>query len=305
MFCPNCGNNCENANFCPKCGTKLPQQAGNESAVWQIGMPCPHCGGTKLEGNCCAFCGAQLVTEAQVESAPEVSSDIPYGVYKGVSSSITLYKTACVVMNRTFLIKKYETRIPYDQITNVVYVCPPDDKGELGYLLIRWQGNKSVPIREDNNFAGDKTTIMTTYVYEPLFYHIYYMLKTVAPASAEFRMVMPPVVETDLDLLLSDVEIDYYFKQFAPYRDRAIDVMCKKTGMNKSTVKRVVDRAFDERQKLLYAADPSESVRDLNRIVNDIERKKAEEQEKIEERRREREKMSELENAIVRANRRT
>lgn len=53
----------------------------------------------------------------------------------------------------------------------------------------------------------------------------------------------------------------------------------------------------------LDAADPSESVRDLNRIVNDIERKKAEEQEKIEERRREREKMSELENAIVRANR--
>ena len=76
MFCPNCGNNCGNANFCASCGTKLPQAAAPavQSGEWKAGMPCPNCGGTKLNGDCCAFCGAQLVLTQSIEMFPDEDS---------------------------------------------------------------------------------------------------------------------------------------------------------------------------------------------------------------------------------------
>ena len=72
MFCPNCGKDCADANFCPKCGTQL-QQAVSPAvqSVWQVGMPCPHCGGTKLDGNNCAFCGAQLLANISAQHKSE------------------------------------------------------------------------------------------------------------------------------------------------------------------------------------------------------------------------------------------
>ena len=137
MFCPNCGNNCENANFCPKCGTKLPQQAQNESAAWQIGMPCPHCGGTKLDGDCCAFCGALL----REETTPKYEFQIPYGVYMGASGSwIELRENHLVIKNA----KQREYTIAYKRLRKVAYF--PVKWYTFGRIIIRWDANENIPI---------------------------------------------------------------------------------------------------------------------------------------------------------------
>ena len=79
MFCPNCGNNCGDAKFCVKCGTKIQQEA-TASTAWAPGMACPHCGGTKIEGDCCAFCGAKLTTQ-QSKTEDLRFPDPPLGKY--------------------------------------------------------------------------------------------------------------------------------------------------------------------------------------------------------------------------------
>ncbi len=63
--CPACGEGATaDKNFCPKCGTKLPEQTVAEGAV------CPNCGkqntvGTKF----CTDCGTKLLATVQAEQA--------------------------------------------------------------------------------------------------------------------------------------------------------------------------------------------------------------------------------------------
>ena len=272
MFCPNCGNNCENANFCPKCGTKLPQsvEKETESAVWKIGMPCPHCGGTKLDGDCCAFCGAQLTdgsSEVRTkETVKDESCEIPCGFYKGVNSSLTLYERECVV-STTPLFKKYVTTIPYDKITRVFYQRPKLVSFDSGHLLFRWEGNKNEPVRENHNYAADKTTVGTNTYPDWIFYHIYYMLKAIAPPTAQFSMKIIPVKMEGLDELAKKTDIDAYYDKYAPFRQDAVDEMCRKTGAEKLLATELINRVFDARQKELYDKDPRAAVLDLNLIM--------------------------------------
>ena len=302
MFCPNCGNNCDNANFCPKCGTKLAQQT-EQLAVWSIGQPCPHCGGTKLNGKWCAFCGAQLMVDTVENQQKEISNDIPCGKYKGVTSAITLYDTACVINNRVGLFKKYETRIPYAQITSVVYVRPFGNVTPLGYLLIRWEENKDLPIPPDRRFSGDKTTVTISEIVDTLFYHIYCMLKAIVPTSAEFTMIAPQYETFDEKSLLESADLEYYYRKYAPHRVQAVDALCRRTGAEKKTAKDIVDSFFDMRQKAVYTEDPTEAIRDLNRIVDEIQRKKEEELAEIERRRQEEDTLRRLEEIAERRDR--
>ena len=176
MFCPNCGNNCENANFCPKCGTKLPQQAQNESAVWQIGMPCPHCGGTQMDGQCCSFCGARLISEV-VEQAPCRSkwATLPLGVYRG-------YRDAYLILRDDHLIIKNEhwdeVSIPYEKITKVKYVAPAFLR--FGSFSVRWTANEHLPIPEAYLDAGmDKTTVLFPDYRDDDFHKVYHAFKDI------------------------------------------------------------------------------------------------------------------------------
>lgn len=157
MFCPNCGNNCENANFCPKCGTKLPQQAQNESAVWQIGMPCPHCGGTKLNGNCCAFCGAQLCkAENSVAGGKRRLVDALLGEQTVSIGKFVLKHDGLLLQHHK---KVEEYWIPYDEITKVYL-----EKGAgftTGWLSIRWKDNSNVPFLTTHWQAiGDEASVL-------------------------------------------------------------------------------------------------------------------------------------------------
>ena len=272
MFCHNCGKDCGDFKFCPHCGTqvKIDEAQTAVEAVWAVGKPCPQCGGTEISNGRCAFCGVQLVVESPKHHGldlEEVSSEIPCGTYDGVTSSLTLYEQACVVRTTILFFKKYETQIRYDQITAVTYVRSMFSSFSTGHLLFRWAGNKNVPIPANNNFAADATTVSTSTGIDTLFYHIYYMLKAVAPKTAEFKMVIPPVDIPDLDMLAAQIDLDSYFERFAPYRSQAVEEMCKRHGVSKDAATALVNKVFDARQKEIYEKNPMEAIWDLNLIV--------------------------------------
>lgn len=272
MFCPNCGNDCGHAKFCIKCGTKVEREV-KESYGWSVGLPCPHCGGTQLEGKNCAFCNAQLISDEPEKTGKEdVSTKIPCGVYKGVLSTLTLYEKECVVKSSGFF-RKYEARIPYNQITAVVFQrCLPVSFAN-GNLLFRWTGNKEVPIPPDDRITADKTTVSTSTYIDTIFYHVYYALRAIAPDTAEFRMVIPEVNIPELDEYVQKADLTEYFDKYAPYRLKATEAFCKRTGAPEKVGKVLIDRLFDKRQKAIYDVDPKAAIRDLNLIVEDKIRK--------------------------------
>ena len=285
MFCPNCGNNCGDARFCTACGTqvqkvevqKQPKEA--QEKVWTEGMPCPYCGGMQIENGKCMFCGVQL-TAHRVQPVKEENRllDIPCGVYNGVNSSLTLHETECVVRTTLFFVKKYETRIPYNKIRSVVYVRPTANAVALGYLVFRWEGNESIPISEGNTFSSDKSTITTSEDKDKdtLFYHIFYMLKAVAPASAEFRVIAPAIDLPGLEDLAAKTNLEKYFYEFAPYRQKAVEALRQRTGATKKEATELINRVFDAKQKETYERDPKAAIHDLNLYLNN--KKKQEEQ---------------------------
>lgn len=269
MFCPNCGNDCGEAKFCVKCDTKIEQVEKN--TVWSVGMPCPHCGGTQLEGNNCAFCGAQLLDPlrqfGQVNTQ-EDSYEIPYGLYRGELSDIRLYEDHFVI-RKWVLLKKYETEIAYEKITEVRYVRQNSRGMAYDFLIVRWEKNRDLPIP----VFADRTSVCVSRVFcdvlfdDLLFYHIYCLLRTLAPATAKFSIEISSAYTEETKRRLAEIDLDNYFERFSPFRVQAVTEICKKRKVTRKQARLLVDKVFDQKQKELYDADPSLAVRDLNRII--------------------------------------
>lgn len=283
MYCPKCGRKCgADDRFCLACGAALPpvspEAAPKEPprAAWKPGMPCPHCGGTELSGNRCAFCGAQLIFEKEPAGEDESLYEIPCGTYNGIADSITLYEKECLVRN-SFLRQIYETKISYNQITSVLYIRREMKFISKGYLTICWEGDETLAMPETKMYGSNKTTVATSEKTDLLFYHIYYLLKALAPASAEFRMEIPPVDTKSFRGSLAEADLDFCFNRFSPYRERAVKELRKRISAKEKTAKAIIDTAFDERQKALYEANPKAAIRDLNLVIQEIQRRKEEE----------------------------
>lgn len=263
MFCPNCGKDCADANFCSNCGTKLQQEVKND-------------------------------TRKTPETTELVSEGIPCGLYKGIMSSIALYDTACVIVNKPGFFKKYETRIPYDLITSAIYYRS-GVVHTLAYLLIRWEGNKREPIPEGKLINNDITTVVISEQEETLFYHIFYLLKAVAPRTAEFKIVAPTVDAEKLRMQVNSADLCSYYRQYAPHREKASEALHKTAGIRTKVAKDLINYIFDLKQKEIYDEDAAEAIRDLNRIVKEIQRQKEEKRAKEEREREQRLAMSYLE----------
>lgn len=267
MFCPNCGNNCENANFCPKCGTKLPQQAQNESAVWQIGMPCPHCGGTKLNGNCCAFCGAQLMADSE-ESGDKSSADfaampaldeIPEGLYMGVLGYIELHKT-----DLEFYTGSKVFTIPYNQLYAVCYRRKRSYSN--GTIVLRWQDNKEVPLPEFGREAWDRSMVSARQGESLFFYHLSWFLYTfTTPTSVPAPRYTPGEMP---EAAPSNADLSKYYEEFNPYREEAAQALSIYEDITLSAARQQIDHYFDLRQREEYAAEPQNALRDLVKMLN-------------------------------------
>ena len=156
MFCPNCGRDCADANFCSQCGRKLKQ------TIQEEGAPDPHC-------------GAQPTVD-KPERERKKYSGIPYGTYVGYQGYIRLEEDALTIKNEF----TEPCTVPYEKINEVYYF-----RGKfLGFprITIRWEGNKDRPL-PFNSYLGpyyDDTTVYHYFRDKYIFLHIFRTLKDIA-----------------------------------------------------------------------------------------------------------------------------
>lgn len=236
MFCPNCGKDCGEFKFCPECGTQIKKNIFENKNTQKGAVKIPTSSG-----------------------------------YLGVGSSLVLSDSAVSVCVNS-LWKKHRTWIPYDQLTTVIYVRPNLKPKTYGALLFRGECNKNIPIPDDGRFSGDKSTITISPETDTLFYHIYQMLKVVAPPSARFEMIIPKAKLKGLEECAQVVDMEYFYSMYAPHRERAASGIQAKHNLSPELARAMVDNMFDIKQEQLYEADPINAIRDLNLVVEDRNR---------------------------------
>ncbi len=167
MFCPNCGKDCGDANFCSACGQKLPLNA-------EKGTHDPHLGNTKPKGNSCPFCGAHLNGDGSNPNRRKYFF-VPYGAYEGAHGYIKLREDELVIKNRF----TNERTIPYEKIVDVRYY---EVKGlHWPRLTIRWEQNKDLPIPEEYWSAfSDETTVFHYVRDKAIFFQIFHAIRDIA-----------------------------------------------------------------------------------------------------------------------------
>ena len=196
MFCPNCGHNCGEYRFCSQCGT----QVRNDSTVKE-----------SVGGKGCIFSDTtQIPNVYKNKNTKKGSTEIPTsGGYLGIAGSVVLSDSAVSVCAKR-LFEKHRTLIPYDQLIAVVYKRPSLKSGKNGALLFRGEVNKHIPIPSEENIGGDLVAVTVPPEKDLLFYHLFYMLKTVAPPTARFEMIVPPVQIRGLDEMAKTVDMEYF-----------------------------------------------------------------------------------------------
>lgn len=230
MFCPNCGNDCADAKFCASCGTKL-----------------------DFDGTGRPFADCDCFT-------------LPEGIFKGFGSYIKLEKAALEVHNQWAFFKR-KVRIPYDQITEILYVRPPRGLLTNGYLILRSESTSTKAIPTGKSRRDDGMAVAFGYMQDPVFYHVFCFLRTVAPAKARFSMEVPQETTPNVDSWVQSSDMDAFFERYNPYREQAMAVLCGKGKMNLTGATEIIHRAFDLRQEKLYRQAPTTAIRDLNCVI--------------------------------------
>lgn len=269
MYCPNCGKDCGEFKFCPDCGTRMADYVIKEAQEQSH----PNCGKDCEDFSPCQNgIGKSKQSGYENKNTKKGTTDIPTsGGYLGVCGSVVLSDSAVSVCVKS-LFKKHRTWIPYDQLIAVVYKRPSLKSGKAGTLLFRGEVNKHIPIPGEENMGGDLAAVTVPPEKDLLFYHLFYMLKTVAPPTARFEMIVPPVRVRGLDEAEKLVDMEYFYNMYAPYRDRAASGIVAKHELKPVVARVLVDKVFDEKQRQMYEADPLDAIRDLNLVVADIRR---------------------------------
>ena len=190
MFCPNCGNDCKDAKFCVKCGTKIQSEedAQSSNAVWSVGMPCPHCGGTKLDGNNCAFCGAQMIA-AEPKMVRQQYPEPPVGkwYFCGRDGCLELTETYVKISMNFVSPEKRGRVIPYNEIFLVSFV-PSKSIFATGFLCVRgWQDRHSPSPTTFLEAYDDISSVYFSKAYNSEFRVIYEFLKKCADINEKVR----------------------------------------------------------------------------------------------------------------------
>lgn len=247
MFCPNCGQDCGAFRFCPHCGTQMPTT------------------GTKVLHD------IEISNVRKSKNTDKGSTEIPTSSgYLGMNGSVVLSDSAVSVCVNGFF-QKHRTYLPYDQITAVIYSRPTSKS--KGALLFRGGANKNLPVPKREHFVSDKSAVAFSTDNDTLFYHLFWMLKAVVPTTAKFEMYCSPVQSKGLEEIAQTADMDYFFDMYAPHRERATSAIVAKHGAPREVARELVNRVFDERQRVLYAVDPQDAIRDLNLVVSNMRRK--------------------------------
>ena len=240
MFCPNCGKDCADANFCSNCGMRLKPN--------------------NLHPTVEAKPASNLPKRTNTQKG---STDIPTSKgYLGNRGCILLNDSSVTVVG--FLEKR--TIIPYDQLSTVIYLRPVS-AWRGGVLIFRGGENKDVPIPEIKNFSVDSASVTFLPDQDTIFYHVFQLLKSVAPSTARFEMILPEVKIRKLDEIVQGIDLEYFWDKYAPDRERAVKEICAKHKIKPAAARAIVDKVFDAKQKILYEADALDAIRDLNFLL--------------------------------------
>lgn len=254
MFCPNCGRNCGDDNFCADCGARL-----------------------KKNYNQATSAGAQSSSAIPKSvSAVQASTEIPTSIsnisYLGRRGVVLLYESAVSVSTGSGEFKK-RIMIPFDQLVTVIYMRPTSNGWHDGIFLLRGEENRDKPIPEVRHMGLDDAAATIPLDKDTLFYHLYYLLKAVAPPTARFEMIIPKAKIKKLDELAKGIDFESLWNRFAPFRESAVEEICKEHKLKREAARALVDQEFDAKQKLRYEADPLDAIRDINLLVDAIKKK--------------------------------
>lgn len=206
MFCPNCGRNCGDDRFCADCGTRMPNSADAEKQQ---------------------DLGADLT---------EITQKIPAGF--PVKSSYIGERRTYLDLNETTLTVSptggYEHRvtIAYDQIKHVVFMGPEGSGwfARSGVLLFRGEQQSHIPVPAPEKMQLDDIAVFFPAESAPIFYHVYYILKLVAPKTARFEMIRRPGMVGKLDSLGLGIDFADLWERYALRRERAVEELQKSMG---------------------------------------------------------------------------
>ena len=229
----------------------------------------------------CEYCGSQLAEMPGDGKCPNCSApvvitrnvlvgEIPCGLYTGVSSTLALQENGLVV-HTGILSKSYLTKMRYGQVIAVkLYGLENDRMGSIAHIVLRGTG-QDMQMPERNKCPVDKTHVCFGVYQEDLFYHIFYVLKAVAPESAVFTV---EGVDADFSALLpvfGNFDFDRFYREYVLNRRDARAYLRKRFGLKRWEATALVNRLFYEKDTARYAQDPQEALRDLSKIVQSMD----------------------------------
>lgn len=154
MFCPNCGKNCGDANFCSECGQDL--RSTNEVATIETKIPEP-----------------------------------PVGIYKNHDRDYVEMDTTSITFCRNpFLGKTTKRTIRYDQIEAVSFAQAVKLRWG-GFLSIQKRGGYSKPKSTVQDAVVDETSITFSWKQNDDFLKVFDFLKVYADIAIKDHQVIP------------------------------------------------------------------------------------------------------------------
>ena len=240
MFCPNCGNNCGNAKFCSECGTRL------------------SCGLDMQKSH-----APEQLTKLQARRFVNLPTTMGFS---GKSGVLAFYDSAVSISIGSGKFKK-RTYIPFEQLDTVIYMRPAYNGLGDGALLLRGGENRNVPIPLPRRMSLDDSAVTFLEDGDTLFYHIFQVLKAVAPSTARCYMILPDVKPKNINSIEQQVDMGYFWNEYAPFRRQATQKIEEMYHIKQRIAKILVDRTFDACQEERYKKDPLEAINDLNLLV--------------------------------------
>jgi hypothetical protein len=190
--------------------------------------------------------------------------EIPLGIYEGCNGRLKLEENA-VTLIRNHGSRSFSIRNMYAYLTKLIYYRPRGSRN--GYLTIRWTGNTDFPMPDISELETDASTLAFSAECDLVFYHIYSLLKAIAPDSVQANIYDDPICTPVLGTNGFVTNLNTYFDRYTPQRGLAATALADDIGIPIAVARMHIDNYFDEQQQMLYDSDPNMAIRDMRCIV--------------------------------------
>lgn len=236
-------------------------------------MFCPNCGNDAGASNFCSHCGCDLC------SSNGEALNVPVGKYQGTLGYLVLDENALTI-HKKILFKTVERKISYDRVAKVAF-----EKATgmgMGFLCIRSADDRNIPLSKNGTASSDETSLVFGSQANEMLLPVVEFLGKLAvcnercftePSVKLMATVLwaeeaPQAEDTESVQLSEEIDLEPYFRAYAPGRLPAIKALMHDTGMDMRQAKDLIDSYFNARQQEIYSSDPLAAIRDLKRAIN-------------------------------------